>query len=160
MKYYKNIFQWYKERHNNWNKKYQNDLYDCGIEDDEFKFFILQYLYNGPIVESDPKKLDKIFRRYSTRYKKELIYSFFNKEYKNKDEDESYYRKRKLSDFIHFDKLSDSIFVDFCKSYLIKPLYYTDSIGAKQINLDYLFNILEKHSFRYKLEKYLYKLYK
>jgi len=159
MKYYKNIFQWYKERHNEWKKKHPNDLYDCGIEDDEFKYFILQYLYDGPIVETDPKKLDKIFRRHSLRYKKELIYEFFGKEYKPKEELISY-RERKLSEFIHLEELPDSVFVEYCKSYLLESQYYYDSLGHSQINLDYLTKILNKHSLRFKFEKYLYKLFK
>ena len=159
MKYYNNFFEWYKEEKNKWNRKHPHDLYDCGIEDNLFKYFILQYLYKGPIVETDSKKLEKIFKRYSSRYKKELIYSLFNKEYKPKEELIPY-RERKLSEFIHLDELPDSVFVEFCKSYLIESQYYYDSLGCGQINLDYLTKILEKHSLKFKIEKYLYKLFK
>ena len=159
---YSNFFEWYKKEKYKWDKNHPNVLYDCGIDDDLYKYFIYKYLYKGPVNIPESEKLRKIFKKHSWRYKTEILYrNIFHKAYIPKDDHYISYRNRIFSEFFahEYDIIPNDIFIEFCESYLSEPIYF-DSIGCTQANLQYLFNILEKHSLRFRFEKYLYKLFK
>ena len=165
---YRNFFEWYKEANAAWLKENPGCMYDCGIENDVFKYFILQYLYKGPITASDYDKLVSIFKRHSKRYRREkFVKKFFGKEYKDitckKDStfEYLYYRDKSFTDYFK-DKteVSDYEFVRYCQLYLDGLYLDEGNCGVTQYNLNSLHDILIKHSKRFKMEKYLYKLFK
>ena len=158
---YKNFFQWYKEECKAWNKEHPNDMYSPGISEELFIYFIILYLYKGDKYVNDVEKLIYILNKHSKRYKKEKFYLKFHKNYRDKNWADCGYVKN-VSEFNlnSYTSLPSDIYVSICKEYLSKPHYYVDSIGCSQVNLDYLYGILEDHSFKFKVEKYLYKLFK
>lgn len=165
---YKNFFQWYKDERAKWDKEHPNDLYDCGIENDVFKYFILQYLYKGPITASDYDKLVSIFKKHSKRYKRENFFKkFFGKEYKDircKTDttfEYLYYRDESFSKYFENKKdITDEEFVRYCQLYL-DGLYLDEGCcGYTQYNLNSLHDILIKHSKKFKMEKYLFQLFR
>lgn len=163
---YKNFFQWYKDEHAKWEKEHPHNMYDTGIDKDTFKYFILQYLYNGPITVSDYEKMKRMFLKHSSRYRKELFYlKFFGKVYKPKAKDsydEYLNRKPTFTEFItdKYINVPDDIFVDYCQLYLDGKYLSMDSIGESQYDLNSLIDILRIHSKRFRMEEYLYKLFK
>jgi len=165
---YRNFFQWYKEERAKWDKEHPHDLYDCGISNEMFKYFILEYLYNGPITASDYSKLVDIFKKYSKRYRREkFVKKFLGKEYRDirckKDStfEYLYYRDKSFSDYFKNKiNVTDEEFVRYCQLYL-DGLYLDEGCcGVTQYNLNSLHDILIKHSRRFRIEKYLYKLFK
>jgi len=165
---YKNFFEWYKEEHAKWDKENPHDMYDCGISKEMFKYFILQYLYDGPITATDYDKLKDILIKYSKRYFKECLYlRFLHKEYKPKARDSfDEYLNKKYENFnTHFNdskynQISDEVFVEYCQLYLDGFYLSEDPISTSQYDLNSLHDILIKHSKRFKIEKYLYQLFK
>lgn len=165
---YKNFFQWYKEEHTKWDKENPHDMYDCGISKEMFKYFILQYLYDGPITATDYDKLKNILIKHSKRYYKECFYlKFFHKEYKPKPQDsyDEYLNKNHENFSIRFNdvngyQISDDVFVEYCQLYLDGFYLSEDPISTSQYDLNSLHDILIKHSKRFRIEKYLYKLFK
>lgn len=158
IKFYNNFFEWYQEESKRWERKYPNCLYGPGISDELFIYFIEKYLYNGDKYALDYIKLKYILRKYSARYRKEIFYlKFFNKIYKDKN----YADKQTISEFCieNYSTLPVDIYVRFCKDYLIEPYICPDPIGHDQINLDILYDILKKHSLKFRFENYLYKLF-
>ena len=163
---YKNFFEWYKEEHEKWKKENPNDMFDCGISKEIFKYLILLYLYKGPITASDYEKLKWILKHHSSRYKKEVFYAnFLHKDYKPKCKDSfDEYTQGLIQNFtiLFNDKwtdIPDDLFVKYCEHYL-DGIWMTDSISTSQYDLNSLHDILIKHSKRFKIEKYLYKLFK
>ena len=163
---YKNFIQWYKEEHDKWKKEHPHDMCDTGISKEMFKYFILQYLYNGPITATDYEKLKSVFRKHSWRYKKEVFYAnIFHKHYKPKAKDsyDEYLNDKQNFTILFNDKwtdIPDELFVDYCQLYLDGKYLCADSIGVSQYDLNALIDILRKHSIRFKIEEYLYKLFK
>ena len=158
---YKNFFQWYKEACKEWDKEHPNSMYSPGISEELFIYFIIMYLYKGDKYANDSEKLRYILNKHSKRYKKEKFYLKFHKNYRDKKWAEAG-RHQNVSEFClsNYTSLPNDIFIQLCKEYLSEPHYYADSIGCSQVNLDYLYGILEDHSIKFNVEKYLYKLFK
>lgn len=164
---YSNFFEWYKEEHEKWEKEHPDDLYDCGIDDATFRYFIMHYFYDGNTSMNDYNTLVTIFKKHSKRYRREVFWKkWFNKTYKprfKKDSSEEYLFNLTLpfTDMFNGDVyISDAAFVDYCIAYLDGEELSVDPVGRVQYDLDALILILRKHSRQFRIEEFLYKLYK
>lgn len=158
-KLYKNFFEWYKEECDKWYKENPHCMCNCGIDDDVFIYFVEQYLYKGDKYTNDSEKLITILKKHSSRYRKEKFYlNIFKKVYRSKAWDEYYPERQTISEFCveNYQILPSDIYIRFIIEYLSEPYLYSESIGRTQMNLDSIVEILSKHSFRFRIEKYLF----
>ena len=169
---YSNYFDWYKETQTKWYKK-THSIFPDGIDDDVFIYFMEMYLYKGDPNLNKLNKLKYILKKYSSRYKKERFSQWLKIPYK-------YHRKDKYLDeycFHHkitfdefydnqyknniFPGISDEDYVNFLLDYdLVKPIIFDTSLGRTQHNLYYCEEILHKHSYKFRIQEKLYKLFK